>query len=70
MSKWKYTPHNKPPKTINGVLFNQVEGHLFLGHDVKGACTITLTPAASMTQPQLNRYGRKIAAAVNRVKPS
>jgi len=56
-NKWKYLPHHFP---------NRVEGHIFLGHATKGACTITLNPAASMTQAQLNRYGRKVCAAVNR----
>lgn len=62
LARWKYTPHH---------FAHKVEGHLFLGHATKGACTITLTPAASMTQPQLNRHARKIVAAVNRrLKPS
>lgn len=52
---WKYSEH----------YFPHVEGHIFLGHEKRGACTITLTPAASMTQKELNRHGKEICRAVN-----
>ncbi len=57
MNKWIYSGHH---------FKDRVEGHIFLGHKVKGACTISLEGAASMTQAQLNRYGRKIVNAVNK----
>jgi hypothetical protein len=49
-----YSPHH----------FAHVEGHLFFP-DAEGACTITLTPAASMTQEELDAYGQRIAQALS-----
>ena len=40
------------------------EGHIFLDKD--GACTITLTGAASMTQDELDYYGELFAKALNK----
>jgi hypothetical protein len=48
---WAYSPHYK----------TNAEGHLFLNKN--GACTITLTGAASMPQEELNEFGKLIAAA-------
>ena len=42
----------------------QAEGHIYL--DKEGACTITLTGAASMSQDELDHYGRIMAEALNR----
>lgn len=50
--KAKYSPHHR----------EHAEGHIFL--DKEGACTITLTGAASMTQAELDRYGKACARAV------
>ena len=54
MSKFaKYTNHYK----------DHSEGHIFLEKD--GACTITLTGAASMTQDELDYYGELFTKALN-----
>jgi hypothetical protein len=46
--------------TYHGHYFDdRVEGHLYI--EKEGACTITLTGAASMTQTELNEWGRRIA---------
>jgi len=50
----KYTNHYK----------DHSEGHIFLEKD--GACTITLTGAASMTQEELDYYGELFAKALNK----
>lgn len=42
----------------------QAEGHIYL--DKEGACTITLTPALTMPQHELDRYGEIMAKALNR----
>ncbi len=52
---WAYSRHYK----------HYAEGHIFLGHDVKGGVTIQLTGAASMTQERLDELGKKIVEAVN-----
>ena len=39
------------------------EGHIYL--DKQGACTITLTGAASMPQHELDHYGRIMADALS-----
>ena len=39
------------------------EGHIFIAKH--GACTITLTGAASMTQDELDYYGERMAQALN-----
>ena len=55
MSKFaKYTNHYK----------DHSEGHIFLDKD--GACTITLTGAAAMTQEELDYYGELFAQALNK----
>ena len=55
MSKFaKYTNHHK----------DYSEGHIFLDKD--GACTITLTGAAAMTQEELDYYGELFAKALNK----
>ena len=54
MSKFaKYKNHHK----------DHSEGHIFLDKD--GACTITLTGAASMTQDELDYYGELFTKALN-----
>ena len=54
MSKFaKYTNHYK----------DHSEGHIFL--EKNGACTITLTGAASMTQDELDYYGELFTKALN-----
>lgn len=50
--KTKYSPHHR----------DHAEGHLFI--DKKGACTITLTGAAAMSQEELDRFGACFARAV------
>ena len=40
------------------------EGHIYL--DKKGACTITLEGAASMSQDELDKYGEIMAEALNK----
>ena len=40
------------------------EGHIYL--DKEGACTVTLTGAASMSQAELDKYGEIMAEALNR----
>jgi len=40
------------------------EGHIFIDKD--GACTITLTGAATMTQEELDYYGELFAKAINK----
>ena len=40
------------------------EGHIYL--DKKGACTITLTGAASMRQHELDHYGKIMTEALNK----
>ena len=42
----------------------QAEGHIYL--DKEGACTITLSGAASMSQDELNHYGEIMAEALNK----
>jgi len=42
------------------------EGHIFLAKD--GACTMTLTGAASMSQQELDKYGNLFAHALNVAK--
>jgi hypothetical protein len=42
----------------------QAEGHIYL--DKEGSCTITLTPALTMPQHELDRYGEIMAKALNR----
>lgn len=54
--KWTYSGHH-----FNG----EAKGHIFLGHDKKGASVIELTGAASMTQDELNKLGELIVAKVN-----
>ena len=49
--KMTYTPHYK----------DQPEGHIFIKKS--GACTITLTGAAAMTQDELNKFGKLFANA-------
>ena len=49
----KYKKHRK----------DHSEGHIFLDKD--GACTITLTGAASMTQDELDYYGELFTKALN-----
>ncbi len=48
----KYTPHH----------FDHAEGHIFLRK--KGACTVTLTGAASMPQSELDDIGAVCAEAL------
>ncbi|MEK9769530.1 MAG: hypothetical protein VW683_11465 [Betaproteobacteria bacterium] len=50
----KYTKHHK----------GHSEGHVFIEKD--GACTITLTGAAAMTQEELDYYGELFAKAINK----
>lgn len=52
---WKFTGHHR----------DEAEGHIFLGHAKDGACTITLTGAASMSQEELNELGELIVSSVN-----
>ena len=40
------------------------EGHIYL--DKEGACTVTLTGAASMSQAELDKYGEIMAEALNK----
>ena len=40
------------------------EGHIYL--DKEGACTITLSGAASMRQDELDRYGEIMVEALNK----
>ena len=49
----KYKPHWK----------DNSEGHIFLNRN--GACTITLTGAASMSQAELDYYGELFTNALN-----
>ena len=42
------------------------EGHVFL--DKEGACTITLTGAASMSQEELDKYAEIMTKALNQNK--
>lgn len=42
------------------------EGHIFLAKE--GACTITLSGAASMSQEELDKYGNLFAHALNVAK--
>tara|TARA_R100001244_G_scaffold70684_1_gene57319 strand:- start:1085 stop:1285 length:201 start_codon:yes stop_codon:yes gene_type:complete len=42
----------------------QAEGHIYL--DKEGACTITLSGAASMSQDELDHYGEIMAEALNK----
>lgn len=42
------------------------EGHVFL--DKEGACTITLTGAASMSQEELDKYAKIMTKALNQNK--
>ena len=51
-----YSPH----------YYDHAEGHIFINKP--GACTITLTGAASMTQDELDRYGELFALALSSVK--
>ena len=54
MSKFaRYKRHHK----------DHAEGHIFLDKD--GACTITLTGAAAMTQDELDHYGELFTKALN-----
>lgn len=50
----QYSPHN---------FDDRAEGHLFIHK--RGACTITLTGAASMSQEELNEWGTLIASLLN-----
>ena len=43
--------------------YDHPEGHIYL--DKEGACTITLTGAASMPQHELDHYGRIMADALS-----
>jgi hypothetical protein len=52
---WKYTKGHFP----------EAKGFIFLGHEKKGACTITLVPAASMSQAELDQHGEAICRAMN-----
>tara|TARA_Y100000034_G_scaffold136029_1_gene210360 strand:- start:819 stop:1070 length:252 start_codon:yes stop_codon:yes gene_type:complete len=54
MAKASYKAHHK----------DDAQGHVFLGHDKQGACTIGLTGAAAMTQDELNFYGEIFATAL------
>jgi hypothetical protein len=49
--------------TYTGHYRDFAEGSIFLAKE--GACTITLTGAASMSQEELDEYGRKLAQALN-----
>ena len=49
-----YKPHYKA---------GEPEGHIYL--DKQGACTITLTGAASMKQHELDSYGEIMVEALN-----
>ena len=40
------------------------EGHIYL--DKEGACTITLSGAASMSQDELDKYGEIMAESLNK----
>jgi hypothetical protein len=42
---------------------DDAEGHIFINKE--GACTITLTPAQSMSQEELNYFGEMIVDSVN-----
>ena len=53
MPKSVYSPHYK----------TYAEGSIFI--DKEGACTITLTGAASMSQKELDVYGALFAEALN-----
>lgn len=55
-----YTPHHR----------DTAEGHIFLGHGKVGAVTIGLVGAASMTQKELDFYGKIIAEALRNLSPS
>ena len=50
---WTYSRHYK----------EDVRGHIYLGDDKKGACTIQLIGAASMSQVELDCHGKRMAAA-------
>lgn len=56
MNKWKYSGHH---------FKNEARGHIFLGHNKKGAVTISMQGAGSMSQKELNSLGEKIVKAVN-----
>ena len=45
------------------------EGYLFLGHQKKGAVTISLVGAASMPQAELDHYGEIFAEALRNSRP-
>ena len=49
-----YKPHHR----------DNPEGHIYL--DKEGACTITLTGAASMSQNELDLYGNMMAKAISK----
>lgn len=51
--KYTYSKHYK----------NFPEGHIFI--EKEGACTVTLTGAASMTQDELDELGEKIVNLLN-----
>jgi hypothetical protein len=44
--------------------YDHPEGHIYL--DKEGACTITLSGAASMRQDELDRYGEIMVEALNK----
>lgn len=50
----KYSPH---------YVEDRAEGHLYI--EKRGACTITLTGASSMSQEELNEWGTLIASLLN-----
>ena len=52
--KYTYNQHYKP----------HAEGHIFIKKE--GACTVTLTGAASMTQKELDELGEKIVDLLNK----
>ena len=56
MAKKKYV--------YNGHFKDYSEGHIFI--EKEGACTITLTGAASMSQKELDDFGNKIAELLNK----
>lgn len=56
MPKTKKYTYNQHYKTY-------AEGHIFI--EKEGACTVTLTGAASMTQKELDELGKKIVDLLN-----
>ena len=46
--------------------FNYQEAHIFF--DGKEACIITLKGSVSMTQDELDRYGKVMAEALNKLE--